>query len=452
MIPRTLLAASALALILPAQTTAWIPRNPSTAPAPRAFHAAAYDAARGCTVLFGGWDGKRAFGDTWCWDGDRWTQMVTVGGPSARYAHALAYDSARQRVVLFGGITASRQILGDTWEWDGKSWTRMQPKSSPGGRRFHSMSYHAGKKKVLATDGIVGPGSYTAESWTWDGKTWLRVADHPAGKLGMSALAYDSRRQRVVAFGGTSGKDAKNGTWEWDGTRWWTLNPRLSPPGRSDHGLVYDASTGLTCLFGGFDHGTKKLLQDSVWAWDGSAWSYRPGRVTPKPRANAVFVQDTRRRRALLFGGGARIPETLVTQDTWEYGSLSLSADAVTLSVSAGGAVHFSLGVPASHSGKVYVLLGSMSGTTPGLQLGSLLLPLNASDPWFHFLLGNPNSLINPSIGFLRNGMAQARLQIPAGLASGLQGTWMHHAYVAIAPATASFDFVSNAMPLQLTR
>ena len=38
----------------------------------------------------------------------------------------MAYDAARGVTVLFGGDPeeADGRLLGDTWEWDGSRWTR----------------------------------------------------------------------------------------------------------------------------------------------------------------------------------------------------------------------------------------------------------------------------------------------------------------------------------------
>ena len=102
--------------ILCAGTTAL--RAQTFGPAPRDYHAMAYDSVRGVTVLFGGTQGA-PLGDTWEWDGTSWALRSTTG-PSPRYEHAMAYDSARARVVLFGGFGNSR--YGDTWEWDGANW------------------------------------------------------------------------------------------------------------------------------------------------------------------------------------------------------------------------------------------------------------------------------------------------------------------------------------------
>src|SRR5690349_1996970 len=88
------------------------------APAPRDYHAMAYDSIRGVTVLFGGTGGS-SLGDTWEWDGFSWA-LRSMTGPAPRAQHAMAFDSSRGRVVLFGGIGNS--TYGDTWEWDGATW------------------------------------------------------------------------------------------------------------------------------------------------------------------------------------------------------------------------------------------------------------------------------------------------------------------------------------------
>lgn len=81
------------------------------------------DEARGRTVLFGGWNGQ-FLGDTWEWDGSRWTEH-TSSGPSPRGGvPSMAYDGERKRVVLFGGWDATGPVA-DLWEWDGRLWTRV---------------------------------------------------------------------------------------------------------------------------------------------------------------------------------------------------------------------------------------------------------------------------------------------------------------------------------------
>jgi len=84
----------------------------------------AYDAARGRTVLFGGF-GAVDFGDTWEWDGATWTAVDAGFGPGPLDSFGLSYDTARRRTVLFGGHSGTVGERADTWEWDGATWIRL---------------------------------------------------------------------------------------------------------------------------------------------------------------------------------------------------------------------------------------------------------------------------------------------------------------------------------------
>jgi hypothetical protein len=76
-----------------------------------------YDNVRGTVVLYGGYDGTTGLGDTWEWDGSSWT-LVASSGPSPRSQHAAAYDAGRQLTVLFGGFDHSAVgDVSDTWEY-----------------------------------------------------------------------------------------------------------------------------------------------------------------------------------------------------------------------------------------------------------------------------------------------------------------------------------------------
>ena len=117
-------------------------RLPGSGPDPRTFPAMAYDAARGEVVLFGGnrvlfgdsTHPPAMLGDTWVLRGDRWTR-ASAAGPSPRAEAAIAYDSGRRRIVLFGGYDLSPEgrphRLGDTWEWDGIRWSRAADTGPP---------------------------------------------------------------------------------------------------------------------------------------------------------------------------------------------------------------------------------------------------------------------------------------------------------------------------------
>ena len=73
-----------------------------SAPFARQHHAMTYDAARGETVVFGGYNGAY-LNDTWTLDSQGWTLRATTTAPSARAEASIAYDPVRERVVLIGG-------------------------------------------------------------------------------------------------------------------------------------------------------------------------------------------------------------------------------------------------------------------------------------------------------------------------------------------------------------
>jgi hypothetical protein len=130
--------------------------------------------------MYGGaaWD-RSAPGDTWQWDGARWTRS-TVPGPGGRFHHALAYDANRDRVVLFGGVSEDRKTLGDTWEWDGAAW-REVARDGPPPRARHRLAFDGNTETVLLYGGNAPPTEpregfdLLQDTWSWDGARWSRA-------------------------------------------------------------------------------------------------------------------------------------------------------------------------------------------------------------------------------------------------------------------------------------
>ena len=68
----------------------------------------------------------------------------------------------------------------------------------------------------------------------------------------------------------------------------------------------------------------------------------------------------------------------VVDMGAHERGSQSLVADKAGIDATTGGAQTMRLDLGPSHAGDLYLILGSVTGTVPGVSLGSLLLPLHA--------------------------------------------------------------------------
>jgi glucose/arabinose dehydrogenase len=129
----------------------------------------------------------------------------------------------------------------------------------------------------------------------------------------------------------------------------------------------------------------------------------------------------------------------------------SLSAIWQNLSISQGGTQYLELNAGAGQAGNLYFVLGSASGTTPGLTVDGQNLPLNF-DTYFSLSLSSPN--VTPfanTLGVLNpQGRASARVRVPAGvLAPTTVGLTFHHAYASI-DLGGTVQFTSNAVPLTL--
>lgn len=248
--------------------TRWVQAAPpEKGPPGRDLHGLAYDSGRDRVVLYGG---RRTTGfyldDTWEWDGVAWTQVVTGAGPGRRASLQLAYDSKRRKTVLFGGFNGAG-ALGDTWEYDGSTWTQAMPASSPSARSGGSMTYDEPRGRVI----LAGGSPLLADTWEYDGVTWLQSSG--GGQIFPGAvIAYDKRRGRTIAFGGqysvgTGSLYQSNETMEYDGSTWSSVGiPGAKPVERTGAMMAYDSRRGRIVLYGGYYRYDKQLWEHYLYA------------------------------------------------------------------------------------------------------------------------------------------------------------------------------------------
>lgn len=115
----------------------------------------------------------------------------------------------------------------------------------------------------------------------------------------------------------------------------------------------------------------------------------------------------------------------------------------------AGGTQRILVRAGAGYAGSIYFVGGTMSGTVPGVTIGSVHVPLNL-DSYALYTLNNPNSPLLPnSFGFLNAaGAADCSFVLPPGIVS--EGMLLHHAYVVLHPSTLGLVYASAAEPLVL--
>ncbi len=123
------------------------------------------------------------------------------------------------------------------------------------------------------------------------------------------------------------------------------------------------------------------------------------------------------------------------------------SANGASLSISAGGTIEFALHAGPIHAGGLFIVLGSVSGTAPGVAVDGQVLPLNP-DAYLLLTLSGGGPLHN-GIGLVDgSGSASAFLAIPPGLlAPVLAGLVVQHAYAVADPVSLVVTLTSNPIP-----
>jgi hypothetical protein len=131
----------------------------------------------------------------------------------------------------------------------------------------------------------------------------------------------------------------------------------------------------------------------------------------------------------------------------FDYG---LVMDTFTLSESMGGVVHYHLCAGRNNASRTYFLLGSMSGTTPGIPLpgGVAVLPLNwdvLSDQLLA-IMNTPTCQNFTGQLSAQNGSAQATLDTSGPLPPGCAGVDLYFAYLLEGP----WNYASNPVTLRI--
>jgi hypothetical protein len=297
----------------------------TSAHAPRTDHALGfYDLRLRRVVLVGGAaDPKQGDRDkVWSWSGTRW-EPVTDAGPPGRVNAGAAYDAGRGKAVVAGGSRkamdgATWEVIGDSWEEDRGVWQRIADIAP----RDHQSLVEDNRGGVLMYGGIPAArsGPWPTDTWELQGGIWKRVSTEGPPGRGRAALAYDSKRRRVVLFGGVSAPPGPNqpqtffnDTWIWDGERWRQQTAEGGPRGRYAHGMVFDERAGVVLLYGGSAAHRDAPLSD-MWQWDGERWTdIRMTGPTPGHRYQPLMVYDRARDRTVLYGGIGG------PGDTWEW-------------------------------------------------------------------------------------------------------------------------------------
>jgi hypothetical protein len=126
-----------------------------------------------------------------------------------------------------------------------------------------------------------------------------------------------------------------------------------------------------------------------------------------------------------------------------------LYSDVPTISFSSPGAQKLTLDAGPEHAFETYLMVGSVTGTSPGTTLAGVAVPLNP-DLWTLWTLQHPNTPLNPGFAGTLNaaGGSVASFDLSGGFPAGLVGLTFHHAYLA-GPGTSP-TWASGPVKLKL--
>jgi Galactose oxidase, central domain len=233
----------------------WTRQTPKSHP-PAGDGVAVYDSVRQVVWLIVGQM------DTWKWDGQNWTQVMPKTSPPRLGWSSLemAFNRASGRVVTIMYTKAGQGDVpeAETWTWDGTAWTRADATGGPGaafGYMFDDPS--AGRLVFLE----IGSSDYR---WSWDGTAWSKgvaLPEDPRRHANSShGVAYNSTAGILVLFGGYAASEcpengvtslASDETWQWNGSAWRHISTVKAPPKRVRTLMTYDSVRQQIVMFGG---------------------------------------------------------------------------------------------------------------------------------------------------------------------------------------------------------
>jgi hypothetical protein len=449
------------------------------------------------------------------WDGSNWSALGSGLSDSGtvRVYDMQIYDDGGGDALYVGGIfdTAGGQPANRIAKWDGTNWTPLF--TGVDSTVFALEVFNDGHGEKLFVGGLFSyagsiPAEYIAK---WDGTEWKSLGVDLANNALVESLAVFDDGSGPALFAGGSFEDAggagANSIAKWDGTNWSPLGSGITGGGPKviKSMIVFDDGTGPALFAGGifsiaggipvnhlakwdganwsdigsaiaytsqsvlafsiFDDGTGSALYvagtfasaggtsaSNIVRWDGSLWSTLDDGVNAFAHSFATF--DDGSGPALFVGGGFTAANDSGDSYLAKWGSQassSLTSDIATLSLTTGGTQLLAMDGGAARAGWFYFMLGSVTGTTPGIDFGGgVVLPLNY-DVFLNL------TLFKPGLGAFGNyrgtldgsGQALSNFNFPALMDPSLAGVVINHAF--LAGSTPGIpEFASNPVSVTL--
>jgi hypothetical protein len=214
---------------------------------------------------------------------------------SSRFGLARARGLVAAAFMLAAAIGAHAQAPTLQPEWN-----QLSPVNSPSARDTSAMAYDSRHNQLVMFGGFNG--NYLNDTWLWNGATWTQANPGSSpSPCSNELMAFDATTGNTVLFGGLYNASVRYAdTWLWDGSTWTQQSPSVSPPGRASGAIVYDPATGNVVMFGGLDTNGGRL--GDTWLWNGSTstWTQATPSSSPSARYGASMAYDAANSRVIL--------------------------------------------------------------------------------------------------------------------------------------------------------
>jgi hypothetical protein len=356
------------------------------------------------------------------------------------------------------------------FERQGTLWTQVQklePASASAGDWFGTAVALDGDRVVIggayssAADTFAGTGNvFDRQGGTWTETARLEPSDVLPGALFGYSVAVDGD---VIVVGApeSSSVGSKEGAahvFEFDGVNW------------SETGVLHAANPDVLDTFGiavavegdtvfaavtGGDGATWDTGITSVHVRSAGGWEYQADLAPTSGQAGDVYGSALAVDSGRLLVGARLADDPLLNTGAaylhWVPQGVALVACSAIVSVSSGGSQELQLHGGLDAAGQPYLLLGSASGTSPGVALGAHELPL-VPDGYTSLTLAAPNAPpLASSFGQLDTfGIGHASFTLAPGGDTALVGLKLYHAFAVFDPAQGQVLGVSNAQGVLL--
>ena len=224
-----------------------------------------------------------------------WHQVGLGSSPKGRFLQATAWDEKRGVIVMFGGETPNPSSAlppcnQDMWEWSPTTgnWTnRTGPGVTPGARAGAALVYDSAEEVFVLFGGRTTSGVNYEDTWEWNPSSgaWTdrtSAGPHPSART-QHGMVYEKSSGKILLFGGGTSSTATNDgtsvstslkdTWEYAPVAhsWADRSPASGPDARHDFGLVWDSSRNRAILVGGMQVDpavATHVYKQDTWEWD----------------------------------------------------------------------------------------------------------------------------------------------------------------------------------------